>query len=111
MMNDLGVIMVIMVLTSSDAYSSLCARWLLQGDAWQWVWFVPHDMKGLVSLFPSPEVYVERLERFFNQSEGWFLGNALPDPYYWAGTARGVHVVFYIPGNCCAVPAFDWEPS
>jgi hypothetical protein len=42
-------------------------------------------MKGLVGLFPSPEVYVERLETFFNKSEGWFLGNAIPDPYYWSG--------------------------
>jgi hypothetical protein len=56
-----------------------------QGDAWQWQWYVPLDMQGLVGLYPSPDVYVQRLELFFNGSTDWFLGNAIPSPYYWAG--------------------------
>ncbi len=30
-----------------------------EGDAEQWRWYVPHDLEGLVSLFGTPEVYVE----------------------------------------------------
>jgi pentapeptide MXKDX repeat protein len=67
---------------------SLCVKSLwctAQGDALQWLWSVGHDPVGLVSLFPSAEVYAQQLEMFMNKSIGWFLGNAIPNPYYWAG--------------------------
>ncbi len=54
---------------------------------YQWAWSVPHDMDGLVSLYPSTDVYAAALDGFLNKSVGWFLGNAIPSPYYWAGTA------------------------
>ena len=43
-------------------------------------------MQGLVALYPSPDVFASRLDYFFNQSTTWFLGNAIPSPYYWGGT-------------------------
>lgn len=58
---------------------------LPQGSAWQWQWSVPHDMQGLVALYPSPQEYASRLDFFFNASTTWFLGNAIPSPYYWGG--------------------------
>lgn len=57
----------------------------VEGDAWQWQWFVPHDVRGLVKLYPSAEVYAERLEVFFQNSTDWIFGNLLPNPFYWAG--------------------------
>lgn len=57
----------------------------IEGDAWQWAWFVPHDMKGLVSLFPSAQDFVQRLNEFHNKSGEWAFGNSLPNPYYWPG--------------------------
>ena len=32
------------------------SRLYTEGDAWQWLWFVPQDGKGLVGLFPSAQV-------------------------------------------------------
>lgn len=39
----------------------------LEGDAAQWLWFVPQDPDGLRALFPSNETYLSDLETFFNK--------------------------------------------
>ncbi len=36
-----------------------------EGNAWQYTWLVPHDVHGLVSLFPSEERFVEKLDSLF----------------------------------------------
>lgn len=59
-------------------------RFYTEGDAWQWLWFVPHDPYGLVSLFPSTQAYINKLDDFFNKSTYWHT-NDLPNPWYWAG--------------------------
>jgi predicted alpha-1,2-mannosidase len=62
----------------------------IEGDAWQWLWFVPHDPDGLIALFPSSAAFVERLEIFLRRTaEGPWAVNGpadiLPAPFYWAG--------------------------
>lgn len=36
-----------------------------EGTGWQYVWLVPHDVRGLISLFRSDEAFVEKLDSLF----------------------------------------------
>lgn len=53
--------------------------------ALQYQTFVPHDQAGLVSIFPSVQSYVDALTTLQAKQTEWIIGNALPNPYYWAG--------------------------
>lgn len=52
------------------------------GNAAEWRWFVPHDIPGLVSLFPTEQSFVQELEEFFDKAKDHH-SNFLPNPYYW----------------------------
>eukprot|EP01113_Clastostelium_recurvatum_P026084 TRINITY_DN3130_c0_g1_i1.p1 TRINITY_DN3130_c0_g1~~TRINITY_DN3130_c0_g1_i1.p1 ORF type:complete len:774 (-),score=142.72 TRINITY_DN3130_c0_g1_i1:74-2395(-) len=56
----------------------------VEGDAWQWRWFVPHDVPGLVELYGGQKTFAAILDDFFSLSQDDPL-NVLPNPYYWAG--------------------------
>lgn len=49
-----------------------------EGNAWQYVWLVPHDVHGLVSLFGGEKPFVEKLDSLFIVS-GDLGENASPD--------------------------------
>ena len=49
-----------------------------EGNAWQYTWLVPHDVKGLVSLFGSEEAFVTKLDSLF-VVEGDLGEEASPD--------------------------------
>ena len=36
-----------------------------EGNAWQYIWLVPHDVHGLVSLFKSPQHFISKLDSLF----------------------------------------------
>lgn len=36
-----------------------------EGTAWQWTWFVPHDVEGLVELMGGREAFIEKLDSLF----------------------------------------------
>ncbi len=36
-----------------------------EGNAWQYIWLVPHDVRGLVKLFPNREAFVRKLDSLF----------------------------------------------
>ena len=36
-----------------------------EGTAWQWTWFVPHDVKGLVNLMGGEDAFVQKLDSLF----------------------------------------------
>ncbi len=42
------------------------ARGLYQGTIWQYRWFVPFDVKGLVELIGGKEAYLKQLDYFFD---------------------------------------------
>ena len=42
------------------------ARNLYQGTVWQYRWFVPFDLKGLIELAGGEKTYLEQLDTFFN---------------------------------------------
>ncbi len=37
-----------------------------EGTAWQWTWFVPHDVDGLVELMGGSDAFVGKLDSLFN---------------------------------------------
>ena len=39
-----------------------------EGTAWQWTWFVPHDVDGLVELMGGREAFASRLDSLFSAS-------------------------------------------
>lgn len=39
-----------------------------EGNAWQWTWYVPHDVNGLVKLFGGVENFDKKLDGLFNES-------------------------------------------
>ena len=36
-----------------------------EGTAWQWTWFVPHDIDGLVELMGGSEGFISKLDSLF----------------------------------------------
>ena len=50
-----------------------------EGDAWQWNWFVPQDVNGLIKLMGGNENFTQKLDSLFNQSPVIEGSNASPD--------------------------------
>ena len=50
----------------------------VEGNAWQYMWFVPHDPEGLISLFGSQEAFLKKLDENFSltATSGEVNGNA-----------------------------------
>jgi predicted alpha-1,2-mannosidase len=40
----------------------------VEGNAWQWTWFVPHDVPGLINLFGGREPFAAKLNELFTTS-------------------------------------------
>jgi predicted alpha-1,2-mannosidase len=40
----------------------------VEGNAWQWTWFVPHDVPGLMELFGGREPFAAKLNELFTTS-------------------------------------------
>lgn len=48
-----------------------------EGNAWQYTWLVPHDVKGLIRLFGGDQNFINKLDQFVELPE--ILDNASPD--------------------------------
>ena len=46
-----------------------------QANAWQYSFFIPHDIKGMTEMYGSPEAFITKLDEMFSTQS---LGNALP---------------------------------
>lgn len=68
----------------------------IEGDAWHWRFFAPHDSEGLIELFGGKEPFVKELDMFFEKAKE-FPWNALPNPYYWAGNEHDLFSVWIFP--------------
>ncbi len=49
-------------------YSSHESSSYVEGNAWQWTWFVPHDVDGLINLYGSKEKFTQKLDTLFTTS-------------------------------------------
>ena len=50
-----------------------------EGTAWQWTWFVPHDVDGLVALMGSKENFANKLDALFTAPSGLTGDDVSPD--------------------------------
>ena len=69
-----------------------------EGNAWQYIWLVPHDPHGLISLFPSEQRFVEKLDSLFIV-EGDLGEEASPDisgliGQYAHGNEPSHHIIY-----------------
>jgi predicted alpha-1,2-mannosidase len=65
----------------------------VEGDAWHYRFFAPHDTLGLIETFESKASFVEQLDKFISWSE-YDPTNALPNPYYWAGNEHDLFSIW-----------------
>ncbi len=56
----------------------------VEGTAYQWSWYAPHDMPGLIDAHGSPDRFVRRLNAFFRQATRE-AQTMFPPVYYWHG--------------------------
>ena len=73
---------------SKEDVDDLPARGMYQGTIWQYRWFAPFDIKGLMELCGGEQSYINQLDHFFDND----LYNASnePDiqvPYMYSGTS------------------------
>lgn len=52
----------------------------VEGNAWRYSWFVPHDMPGLIKLYGGEKVFIKRLQECFDN--GQFVLSNEPDMAY-----------------------------
>ena len=50
-----------------------------EGNAWQWTWFVPHDVEGLAELMGGKTRFIEKLDSLFSVSSELVGENASAD--------------------------------
>jgi hypothetical protein len=60
--------------------------WFTEGNAAQWTWAVPHNVSGLVALFPGGAAqYAAELQVVLANQTAWPFGTFMPNPYAWLG--------------------------
>ena len=62
-----------------------------EGTAWQWTWFVPHDVPGMVNLMGGKEKVIADLTDFFNKTPSNMLWNE-----YYNHANEPVHFVPFL---------------
>ena len=78
-----------------------------EGNAWQYVWIVPHNVDGLMSLFGGKDPFAEKLDQLFKVEQGVAGEQASPDisgliGAYAHGNEPGHHTTFLF--NFCGRP-------
>lgn len=71
----------------------------VEGNAWQYLFFVPWDVRGLIELFGGRKTMLAKLDRFFELSVAHparelAKGIPAPDPYYWHGNEPDIHTPY-----------------
>jgi predicted alpha-1,2-mannosidase len=70
---------------------------ITEGTSWQYTWYVPHDVQGLIELFGGKERFTEKLDSLFmvtaDKSEGVddILGRI---GEYWHGNEPSHHIIY-----------------
>jgi predicted alpha-1,2-mannosidase len=62
--------------------------YITEGTPWQYNWYVPHDVDGLISLMGGKEKFNKTLDDFFSQGQYWHgnePGQQIPFLYTWSG--------------------------
>ena len=64
-----------------------------EGNAWQYLWYVPHDLEGLAETMGGRDVLLGRLRQLFEESERE-RRTLLPPKWYWHGNEPDLHAAF-----------------
>lgn len=64
-----------------------------EGNARQYLWYVPHDLSGLAELMGGRDVLLDRLRELFAESRRE-RRTALPPLWYWHGNEPDLHAPF-----------------
>jgi predicted alpha-1,2-mannosidase len=67
--------------------------YFVEGDAWHYLFFVPHDPDGLAEVFGGADALIERLDFFFESSVPE-QGLLFPGVYYWHGNEPDLHTAW-----------------
>jgi predicted alpha-1,2-mannosidase len=70
---------------------------ITEGTSWQYTWYVPHDVQGLIALFGGKDRFVEKLDSLFVVSADTSQG--VDDIQgrigeYWHGNEPSHHIIF-----------------
>lgn len=63
---------------------------ITEGTPWQYNWYVPHDVDGLIGLMGGKDKFNETLDRFFAEGQYWHgnePGHQIPFLYTYSGQA------------------------
>jgi predicted alpha-1,2-mannosidase len=64
----------------------------VEGDAWHYRFFPPHDLAGFIELLGGVDAFLAELETFFAEAK---RGNpAIPNPYYWHSNEPCIHAPY-----------------
>lgn len=69
-----------------DKYKKL--SYITEGTPWQYMWYVPHDVQGLINLFGNEEALNANLDNFFAEGQYWHgnePGHQIPFLYNYSG--------------------------
>lgn len=64
-----------------------------EGNVWQYVWYVPHDMDGLAELMGGREAILSRLDGFFADTARRPM-TLFPGHFYWHGNEPDIHTAW-----------------
>eukprot|EP00007_Cunea_sp_BSH-02190019_P003473 CAMPEP_0174229876 /NCGR_PEP_ID=MMETSP0417-20130205/759_1 /TAXON_ID=242541 /ORGANISM="Mayorella sp, Strain BSH-02190019" /LENGTH=754 /DNA_ID=CAMNT_0015307475 /DNA_START=194 /DNA_END=2455 /DNA_ORIENTATION=+ len=71
-----------------------------EGDAWQYRWYLPSDIPGLMKKMGGEPKFTSDLDTFFEKSTTVHLENLLPNPWFWAGNEPDIQTPYlYQYGN------------
>ena len=62
-----------------------------EGNAWQYLWFVPHDLEGLAEVMGGRDELISRLDGFFEESASEEYMPVMPSRWYWHGNEPDLH--------------------
>lgn len=69
----------------------------VEGSAWQWSWFAPHDDAGLRALHGGDVAFAERLDFFLEQTSKDF-SPLVPTTYYYHGNEPDIDAAWLFAG-------------
>jgi predicted alpha-1,2-mannosidase len=66
----------------------------VEGDAWHYRFFPPHDLAGIIELLGGREAFITELTAFFAQAKAQTMNPAIPNPYYWHSNEPCIHAPY-----------------
>ncbi len=64
-----------------------------EGNAWQYLWLVPHDPGGLVAALGGIETFLARLDEYFDETAAW-SDPLTPPKHHFQGNEPDIHAPF-----------------